>query len=100
MTTVPGYVVTITAFLPADPQAPREMAIAAAMLDNLDEQLEAMGLQERAVSQRFVARHKSPSPPAAADPQAEPTQPLGSTHQAPAATAGTGAATEAPKEAA
>ena len=28
MTTTPGYLVTITAFLPADPQSPREMEIA------------------------------------------------------------------------
>lgn len=91
--TVPGYLVTVTAFLPADPQSPREMAIAAAMLDNLDEQLEAMGLQERVVSQRFVARHKitSPSPPSA-HPIAEPTQPL---DNAPAETAEVGAAEDA-----
>lgn len=88
---VPGYLVTITAFLPADPQSPREMAIAAAMLDNLDEHLEAMGLQERVVSQRFVARHRSPSPPAARSP-AEPPQPL---DNAPAGPAAAGAAEDA-----
>lgn len=97
--TTPGYLVTITAFLPADPQAPREMAIAAAMLDSLDEQLEAMGLQERIVTPRFVQRHKiqSPSAPAAPDP-AEPTQPL---DHAPAGPAAAGASdTSGPSQAA
>lgn len=95
MSTMPGYQLTIRCFVAADPDRPREMAQAAALVDSLPEHLAAIGLKGATVDPRFVARRRlSPSPPAAADPQAEPPQPPGSTHQAPAATAGTGAAAD------
>lgn len=92
MTTVPGYRVSIELFLPADPEQPRQMAQSAAQLDSLAEQLDRIGLPGATVSFRFVSRHRlPPSPPAAADPQAEPTQPL---DNAPAETAEAGASEE------
>jgi len=91
MTTIPGYRVNIELFLPADPEQPRQIAQSAALLDSLPEQLERIGLPGATVSFRFVSRHRLPSPPAAADPHAEPPQPL---DNAPAGPAAAGASEE------
>ena len=90
MTTVPGYLVTITAFLPADPVEHRRMADASLLLDRLPAMLSLLWSAELPVVPSFVARHKSALPASAPDP-AEPTQPL---DNAPAGPAAAGASEE------
>ena len=90
---VPGYRVSIEVFLAADPEQPRQIASAAALLDSLPEQLERIGLPGATVSFRFVSRHRlPPSPPAPSQIPGEPTQPL---DNAPAGPAAAGAAEDA-----
>lgn len=89
MTTTPGYLVTITAFVRADPNELPSMAAAMETIFGNIQALERNGMKEVAFDYRFVARHKSPSPPAPAPiPEGEPTQPL---DNAPAGTVAGGA---------
>lgn len=92
MSTVPGYQLTIRCFIPADPNRPREMAQAAALVDSLPEHLAAIGLKGATVEPRFVQRHRvPPSPPAPPQIPGEPPQPL---DHAPAGPAAAGASEE------
>lgn len=75
MTTISGYLVTITAFVPADPKELPSMAAATETIFSNTAAIMRGGMKEVAFDYRFVARHKSPSPPSAPDP-AEPPQPL------------------------
>ena len=60
MTTQPGYIVTITAFLPADPHDTERMTVAMEELAVIKTTIAAQtDLTEIIVAHRFVARHKT-----------------------------------------
>ena len=71
MKTIPGYMITIEAFLPADPNDPPTMGEAAGVLRSLPVLMEGLeALMGVVVSHRFVQKHKVAEAEPAPEPEA------------------------------